>query len=76
MYRREIQDDCLIVFTVGLNGVCGFVDKGRPVVALQYGVKHWTHEALRGTAGEGARTVEEFLDGLDYVDERELVEKV
>lgn len=144
MYRREVQDDCLIVFTVGLifvpllvlsvfmpfwaakiwvegiggefafnaavallialvvsvpatvilgvvfirrvklvlrfrrvrDGVRGFVGEGRPVAALKYGVKHWTHGALRGPSSEGARTVGEFLDGLDYVDERELVGKI
>ena len=143
-YRREVQDDCLVVFTVGLifvpllvlsvlmpfwavkiwvegtggefafnavvsllialvvsvpatvilgvvfvrhvklvlwfsrvrDGVRGFVDEGRPVAALKYGVKHWTHGVLRGPAGEGACTVGEFLDGLDYVDERELVGKI
>ena len=144
MYRREVQDDCLIVFTVGLifvpllvfsafmpfwaakiwvegiggefafntvvallialvvsvpatvilgvmlvrhvklvlwfrrvrDGVRGFVDEGRPVAALKYGVKYWTHGVLRGPAGEGARTVGEFLEGLDYVDERELVGRI
>lgn len=58
------------------DGVRGFVDEGRPVAALKYEVKHWTHGALRGSASEGARTVGEFLDGLDYVDERDLVGKV
>ena len=43
------------------DGVRGFVDEGRPVAALKYGVKHWTHGVLRGPAGEGARTVGEFL---------------
>ena len=144
MYRREVQDDCLIVFTVVMifipllvssvavpfwaatiwiegtggeyafnaavallialvvsapamiilgvvfvrhvklvlrfsrvrDGVRGFVDEGRPVAALKYGVKHWTHGVLRGPSGEGACTVGEFLDGLDYVDERELVGKI
>lgn len=144
MYRREVQDDCLVVFTVGMifvpllvlslfmpfwaakiwvegiggefafnavvallialvvsvpatvalgvmlvrhvklvlrlrrvwDGVRGFVDEGRPVAALTYGVKHWTHGVFRGPDGEGARTVEEFLDGIDYVDERELVGKI
>jgi len=43
------------------DGVRGFVDEGRPVAALKYGVKHWTHGVLRGPVGEGARTVGEFL---------------
>ena len=144
MYRREVQDDCLVVFTVGLifvpllvlsvfmpfwsekiwvegtggefafnaavallialvvsvpatiilgvvfvrhvklvlrfrrvrDGVREYVDEGNPVAALKYGVKHWTHGPLRGPAGEGARTAGEFLDRLDYVDERELVGKI
>lgn len=63
LWFRRVQD-----------GVRGFVDEGRPVAALKYGVKHWTHGVLRGPAGEGARTVG-VLDGLDYVDERELVGK-
>ena len=40
------------------------------------GVKHWPHGVLRGPSCEGAATVGEFLDRLDYVDERELVEKI
>ena len=58
------------------DGVRRFVDEGRPVVALKHGMKHWTHGVLRGPAGEGARTVGEFLGGLDYVDERELVGRI
>lgn len=58
------------------DGVRGFVDESKPVAALQYGIKHWTHGALRGPASKGACTVGEFLDGLDYVDERELVGKI
>lgn len=57
------------------DGVHSLVDEGRPVAALKYGVKHWTHGVLRWPAGEGARTVG-GLDGLDYVDERELVGKI
>lgn len=30
----------------------------------------------RGPSGDAARTVGEFLDGLDYIDERELVGKI
>ena len=58
------------------DGVRGFVDEGRPVAALKYGMKHWPHGVLRGPSCEGAATVGEFLDGLDYVDERELVGKI
>lgn len=69
---------CVIRGGVGISDTWGrgFVDEGRPVAALKYGVKHWTHGVVRGPAGEGARTVEEFLGGLDYVDERELVGKI
>ena len=58
------------------DGVRGLVDEGRPVAALKHGVKHWSHGVLWGPAGEGAATVGEFLDGLDYADERELVGKI
>ena len=52
------------------------VDEGRPVAALKYGVKHWTHGVLRGLAVRVRVPWGSFFDGLDYVDERDLVGKI
>lgn len=45
-------------------GVCGYVGEGRPVAALKYGMKHWTHGVLRGLLVRACVPWGIFLMGL------------
>ena len=49
------------------------IEKGNPVTALRIAVAHWAC-AMEGP--DGRATVNEFLDGLEYMDEGELVGKI
>lgn len=49
------------------------IEKENPVTALWVGVNHWAYE-MEGPDGRG--TVNEFLEGLEYMDEGELVGKI
>ena len=49
------------------------IEKGNPVTALWVGVNHWSY-AMEGP--DGRATVNEFLEGLEYMDESELAGKI
>ena len=49
------------------------IEKGNPVTALRVAVAHWS-SAMEGP--DGCATVNEFLEGLEYMDEGELVGKI
>ena len=55
------------------NMIREHIEKGNPVTALWVGVNHWIR-AMEGP--DGRTTVNEFLNGLEYMDEGELVGKI
>lgn len=55
------------------NVIQEHIEKGNPVTALRVAVAHWAC-AMEGP--DGRATVNEFLDGLEYMDEGELVGKI
>ena len=70
-FIRTIKDTVVSIRV--RNVIKEHIEKGNPVTALRVAVAHWAC-AMEGPDGRG--TVNEFLDGLEYMDESELVGKV
>ena len=70
-FVRSVKD--LVLSIRVRNMIREHIEKGNPVTALRVGVNHWAC-AMEGPDGRG--TVNEFLEGLEYMDEGELVGKI
>ena len=70
-FIRSIKDTVVIIRV--RNMIREHIKKGNPVTALRIAVAHWAC-AMEGPDGRG--TVNEFLDGFEYMDEGELVGKI
>lgn len=70
-FVRSVKD--LVLSIRVRNMIREHIEKGNPVTALWVAVAHWAC-AMEGPDGRG--TVNDFLEGLEYMDEGELVGKV
>lgn len=70
-FVRSVRD--LVLSIRVRNMMREHIEKGSPVTALWVGVNHWSC-AMEGP--DGRATVNEFLDGLEYMDEGDLVGKI
>ena len=70
-FVRSVKD--LVLSIRVRNMIREHIEKGNPVTALWVGVNHWAC-AMEGP--DGRATVNEFLEGLEYMDESELVGKI
>ena len=70
-FVRSVKD--LVLSIRVRNVIREHIEKGNPVTALWVGVNHWAC-AMEGP--DGRATVNEFLEGLEYMDEGELVGKI
>ena len=71
-FIRSIKDTVVSIRV--RNVIREHIKKGNPVTALRVAVAHWAC-AMEGLM-DGRATVNEFLEGLEYMDEGELVGKV
>lgn len=70
-FVRSIRD---LVLSIRVRNVMReHIDKGNPVTALRVAVAHW---ACVMEGPDGHVTVNEFLDGFEYMDECELVGRI
>lgn len=70
-FVRSVKD--LVLSIRVRNVIRERIEKGSPVTALWIAVNHWACE-MEGPDGRG--TVNDFLEGLEYMDEGELVGKI
>ena len=70
-FVRSVRD--LVLSIRVRNVIREHIEKGNPVTALRIAVNHWVR-AMEGP--DGHVTVNEFLDGFEYMDEGELVGKI
>ena len=70
-FVRSVKD--LVLSIRVRNVIMEHIEKGNPVTALRVAVNHWAC-AMEGP--DGRVTVNEFLDGFEYMDEGELVGKI
>lgn len=71
LFVRSVRD--LVLSIRVRKTIREHIGKGNPVTALRVAVNHWVR-AMEGP--DGRATVNEFLDGLEYMDEGELVGKI
>lgn len=70
-FIRSIKDTVVSIRV--RNVIQEHIEKGNPVTALRIAVAHWAC-AMEGP--DGRATVNEFLEGLEYMDEGDLVGKI